>query len=160
MTDNGQTRYEPVSMLLFHHRTSKHEYGAVLFRRLEAAQRLGPGQVLVVDSQRVPGLMRTGPESWWADHVPADALYNVDPYLPPVEVVAAGGVVLRKDSHSSDVLCIFRNGVWDLPKGKQAKGEDLRTCALREIKEETGLQDLVGGRLLATTVHGLSLIHI
>ena len=128
--------------------------GAVLFSRLAAAQRLGADQIWVVASERVPGLVRTGVESWWIDQVPGDAICNLNPYLPPVEVLAAGGLVLRAASGTPEVLCIYRNGVWDLPKGKLDEGEGLRTCALREVSEETGLQALADGPLLATTVHG------
>ena len=159
MTGNRQAHCERVSRLLFHHCAHKgsnadHKHGAVLLSRLEAAQRLGLHSVWVVEAERVPGLIRTGPESWWADQLPSEAVCNLNPYLPPVGLAAAGALVLREDSDALDVLCIFRNGVWDLPKGKQAKKEDLLCCAMREVAEETGLDDLTGGPLLATTMHG------
>jgi len=53
-----------------------------------------------------------------------------------VTVIAAGGLVLNKDNQ---VLFIFRNGVWDLPKGKVEAGEELNLAALREVEEECGL---------------------
>ncbi len=56
------------------------------------------------------------------------------------DVVAAGGVIQREDG---DMLFIYRRGVWDLPKGKQDDGESVEECALREIKEETGIQKVV-----------------
>lgn len=34
----------------------------------------------------------------------------------------------------------FKNGVWDIPKGKKEKNESKLKAALRETKEETGLQ--------------------
>ena len=52
---------------------------------------------------------------------------------------AAGGVV--KNS-KGELLMIFRRGYWDLPKGKQEEGEELRDTALRETTEETGVTDL------------------
>jgi 8-oxo-dGTP pyrophosphatase MutT (NUDIX family) len=52
-------------------------------------------------------------------------------------VQAAGGLVLNEQK---EVLLIFRRGSWDLPKGKLDPGEDLETCALREVQEETGLK--------------------
>src|SRR6476660_6289324 len=54
-------------------------------------------------------------------------------------IKAAGGVVYTKDH---EVLMIFRRGKWDLPKGKLDEGEDLETCALREVKEGTGLETI------------------
>ncbi len=54
-------------------------------------------------------------------------------------VIAAGGVVLNENHH---VLLIFRRGFWDLPKGKVDEGESIAEAALREIEEETGLNQL------------------
>ncbi|HYE55689.1 MAG TPA: NUDIX hydrolase [Chitinophagaceae bacterium] len=52
-------------------------------------------------------------------------------------IQAAGGLVLDP---SKAILFIYRKGKWDLPKGKLDEGETLDQCALREVKEETGLQ--------------------
>lgn len=51
-------------------------------------------------------------------------------------VEAAGGIV--KDE-MGNVLVIFRNGKWDLPKGKLEKGEEINECAVREVEEETAV---------------------
>ncbi len=67
-----------------------------------------------------------------------------------VFVQAAGGFVYTNDHH---VLLIFRRGKWDLPKGKLDAGEDLETCALREIREETGVEKLKSKGSLCTTYH-------
>ena len=64
-------------------------------------------------------------------------------------VPAAGGAVLNKGR----LLCIYRRNRWDLPKGKHESGEDNATAALREVQEETGLQDLELGQPLPTTYH-------
>lgn len=48
---------------------------------------------------------------------------------------AAGGVVKRK----SKLLFIFRNGKWDLPKGKIDDGETNKIAAVREVEEECGI---------------------
>lgn len=63
---------------------------------------------------------------------------------------AAGGVVMNEDGH---VLMIFRRGKWDLPKGKRDDDEDIETCALREVSEETGLQELDLGDKICNTYH-------
>ncbi|MGB5369576.1 MAG: NUDIX hydrolase [Flavobacteriaceae bacterium] len=63
---------------------------------------------------------------------------------------AAGGVVTNK---AGKVLFIYRNDKWDLPKGKLDKGETFEACALREVAEETGVQDLVLENFLKTTYH-------
>jgi 8-oxo-dGTP pyrophosphatase MutT (NUDIX family) len=64
-------------------------------------------------------------------------------------ILAAGGFV-HSDEH---VLLIFRKGKWDLPKGKADKGEDLETCAIREIIEETGLDHVKSEMPLCITYH-------
>ena len=53
------------------------------------------------------------------------------------EIIAAGGLVFNEDG---DLLMIFRRGRWDLPKGKLDDGEQIEDCAVREVKEETGLR--------------------
>ena len=37
---------------------------------------------------------------------------------------------------------IFRNGFWDIPKGKREKGETIEMCARREVMEEVGADSL------------------
>jgi len=54
-------------------------------------------------------------------------------------VQAAGGLV---SNANDELLLIFRRGKWDLPKGKLDKGEKLEDCAVREVKEETGLTNI------------------
>ena len=50
------------------------------------------------------------------------------------EVNAAGGLVSNR---RGDFLLIKRDGLWDLPKGHQEAGEDIRVTAIREVQEET-----------------------
>jgi len=65
-------------------------------------------------------------------------------------IIAGGGIVTNGNG---DLLMIFRRGKWDLPKGKLDKGESLEACALREVTEETGVQNLKLGKLLLVTQH-------
>ena len=51
------------------------------------------------------------------------------------EVNAAGGLVRNR---RGDYLLIKRNGLWDLPKGHQEAGEDIRVTALREVRVIAG----------------------
>ena len=65
-------------------------------------------------------------------------------------VVAAGGKVLNS---SGRILFIFRNGKWDLPKGKTESNETIDQTALREVEEETGIKGLHITKPLEITYH-------
>jgi 8-oxo-dGTP pyrophosphatase MutT (NUDIX family) len=68
-------------------------------------------------------------------------------------VFAAGGLVRNE---KGELLLIFRNGRWDLPKGKSKKGEKPRQTAIREVMEETGISDLSIIKKLPSTYHTYS----
>ena len=88
-------------------------------------------------------------------------------------ITAAGGIVFRLDhDENPEVLMIFRNGVWDLPKGKLEPGETIEMCAAREVSEEVGssLPVIIGklgetyheypeqGKVMGKTTHWYSMI--
>ena len=50
-------------------------------------------------------------------------------------IIAAGGLVRLNNKF----LWIYRNGKWDLPKGKVEKDETIKSAAKREVVEECGL---------------------
>jgi len=66
------------------------------------------------------------------------------------KIIAAGGLVLND---KKELLMIFRRGKWDLPKGKLDDGESIEDCALREVKEETGLQKVDVEQFAGFTYH-------
>jgi 8-oxo-dGTP pyrophosphatase MutT (NUDIX family) len=68
----------------------------------------------------------------------------------PKHIIAAGGVVVND---KGDILFIFRNGYWDLPKGKVEPEENLEAAALREIQEETGIVNATLIRSILPTFH-------
>lgn len=65
-------------------------------------------------------------------------------------VLAAGGLVRSPEGKT---LVIHRLGRWDLPKGKVEPHESMEAAALREVEEETGLQNIELGPLLIKTYH-------
>ncbi|MDD2986214.1 NUDIX domain-containing protein [Flavobacterium sp.] len=67
----------------------------------------------------------------------------------PVEK-AGGGLVYNENK---EVLFIFRNNKWDLPKGGTEKGEDIEETAIREVEEETGVSGLKITNKLGKTYH-------
>lgn len=65
-------------------------------------------------------------------------------------IIAGGGLVKNKEG---EYLMIFRKGKWDLPKGKIEKGEDVKSGAIREVEEETGVEDISLDYKLGKTYH-------
>lgn len=65
-------------------------------------------------------------------------------------VVAGGGKVYND---KGAVLFIYRNGKWDLPKGKTEGNETIEETAIREVSEETGVNGLRITKSLPTTYH-------
>ncbi|MCG2710763.1 MAG: NUDIX domain-containing protein [Candidatus Omnitrophica bacterium] len=57
---------------------------------------------------------------------------------------SSGGVIFRKEAGTVLFLIIYsaRNKLWGFPKGHIEPNETEQEAALREITEETGLQDL------------------
>ncbi|TVQ17283.1 MAG: NUDIX domain-containing protein [Bacteroidetes bacterium] len=66
------------------------------------------------------------------------------------EITAGGGLVQNPDD---EILFIFRNGKWDLPKGKPEKNENIKETALREVEEECGITGLEIVGTLPETYH-------
>jgi len=66
-------------------------------------------------------------------------------------VIDAGGGIIR--NRKGELLFIFRKGKWDLPKGKIEAGETIADGAIREVKEECGLNQVSLGKLLSLTYH-------
>jgi len=66
------------------------------------------------------------------------------------EAKAGGGLVYNKNG---EILFIFRNGKWDLPKGGIEKGEEIEDTAMREVEEETGVGKLRITDKLQKTYH-------
>ncbi|WKK64961.1 NUDIX hydrolase [Lutimonas zeaxanthinifaciens] len=65
-------------------------------------------------------------------------------------IEASGGIVKNPEK---EVLFIYRNDKWDLPKGKIESGESRTEAALREVEEECGFTELKSGNFIGTTYH-------
>lgn len=63
---------------------------------------------------------------------------------------AAGGLVRNE---KDEYLVIFRKGKWDLPKGKIDYDESPEQAAIREVKEECGIENLEKLCSLNVTFH-------
>ena len=64
--------------------------------------------------------------------------------------ISAGGIVFND---KNEVLMIQRRGYWDMAKGRMEKGETKPETAVREVMEETGLQNIELQEFITTTYH-------
>lgn len=61
----------------------------------------------------------------------------------PQKEISAGGIVIRETPKGPQVLMIKdHQGKWTFPKGHVEEGEEPSGTAVREIQEETGLNEL------------------
>jgi 8-oxo-dGTP pyrophosphatase MutT (NUDIX family) len=68
--------------------------------------------------------------------------------LPIQDAVSAGGVVWRRGQDERVEVVICRGDrIWGLPKGTPDVNEQIEETALREVREETGLEVRLGERL-------------
>lgn len=65
-------------------------------------------------------------------------------------IVAGGGLVYNS---KGEILFIYRNDKWDLPKGKAEKNETIEETSIREVEEETKVEGLQITEFLQTTYH-------
>jgi len=75
----------------------------------------------------------------------------LDEFKTRFKLIKAGGGVVWNDQ--GELLMIHRLGKWDLPKGKIEVAEDVSVGAVREVEEETGLQDIALKELVKNTYH-------
>jgi len=64
-----------------------------------------------------------------------------------VREISSGGVVYRRYKGRTEVALIRTRDKWRLPKGRVEEGEGLQETALREVREESGLEGRVVAKL-------------
>lgn len=68
-------------------------------------------------------------------------------------IKASGGLVFNEQGQ---LLAIYRRGHWDLPKGKIEAGESKKEAAIREVQEETGIDNIECKERIGKTYHTYS----
>ena len=73
-------------------------------------------------------------------------------YRPKVEETSAGGLVLDRTGGVTKAALIARHDrrgrlIWSLPKGHLEAGESAEQAAVREVREETGIDGRIVGAL-------------
>lgn len=71
--------------------------------------------------------------------------------LDTAEIIVAGGGIVFNENN--ELLMIHRRGKWDMPKGKIELKEKILDGAIREIKEETGVEIAHAEEKQITTYH-------
>jgi 8-oxo-dGTP pyrophosphatase MutT (NUDIX family) len=84
--------------------------------------------------------------------------------LRTARATSAGGVVHRADGGRPEIVLVHRRvpPLWALPKGTPDSGETLEETAVRETREETGLEVEIEGPITAISyffVHGRTRYH-
>ncbi len=134
-----------------------------IFRKLSVNETLA-AEVIQRDGTGKPVLGEDGKplkiEKVAGDPIYSNNLVNINSFIAdfnrcyPTSAVEprsfSGGVVYNKNK---EVLFIFRNGKWDLPKGGMDKGEEMEQTAMREVEEETGVNQLKIQKKLIKTYH-------
>lgn len=69
-------------------------------------------------------------------------------------VKAGGGIV---ENEFGELLFMYRNGHFDLPKGHWEEGETIIQTAKREVLEECGMKNLQVGEFLACSLHSYTM---
>lgn len=64
-----------------------------------------------------------------------------------VREISSGGIVYRRYKGVTEVALIRVRNRWCLPKGQVEEGEGVQETALREVREETGLEGRVVAKL-------------
>ena len=73
----------------------------------------------------------------------------------PYTIIEAGGGIVENEF--GEILMIFRRDKWDFPKGKAEPDETHEQTALREVEDETGVQQLAITEALPDTQHTYTL---
>jgi 8-oxo-dGTP pyrophosphatase MutT (NUDIX family) len=64
-----------------------------------------------------------------------------------VREVSSGGVIYRRHAGATEIALIRVRNRWGLPKGHVEEGESVDQTAVREVREETGLEGRVSRKL-------------
>jgi len=117
----------------------------------------GPDEEASETTRRPPRRAKPGPKTVGAKNRPTAARRKpASTQMPPSRrEVSAGGVVYRRTRKGASVALAARrtqkgNLVWGLAKGLIEPGETPERAAIREVREETGLEAMIEASLGTT----------
>ena len=76
---------------------------------------------------------------WLQDQTSAGAPLKEES-IRTIKEISAGGVIYRKTGDDIEIALIHTRNRWGLPKGHVEERESVEQAALREVREETGLE--------------------
>jgi len=76
---------------------------------------------------------------WLQEQTSAGAPLKEDS-IRTIKEISAGGVIYRKTGDDIEIALIHTRNRWGLPKGHVEERESVEQAALREVREETGLE--------------------
>lgn len=117
-----------------------------LFRRLEKRVR-ALHSYSVPEIIALPVIAGSAPYLRWLREQVAGERPSRGDDLRTVKEVSAGGVIYRKNGSEIKIALIHVRNRWGLPKGHVEEGESIEATALREVREETGLEGKVVRKL-------------
>ena len=124
---------------------------------LRRARKRRGANVIAIAPTKLTGEVRESPDGTIiTKRIPGKAALNTRPFKELRQVVAGGGIITRWKKEKLQVLLIYRRNRWDLPKGKRNRGETNKECALREVREELGIENLKIVQPLGSTLHGFT----
>lgn len=117
-----------------------------LFNKLEKRVR-GLHSYSVPEVIALPVVAGSGDYLGWLRDQVDNAGEGEDENVRTVREISAGGVIYRRNADDYEVALIHVRHRWGLPKGHVEEGERDDEAALREVREETGLEGKLIRRL-------------
>ena len=117
-----------------------------------SSNKFNNSSIIVRNSSEINAYNKVG--KFLFQHISSNPLKSIENWFVNYEFIdAAGGLV----ENNGKFLWIFRNGIWDLPKGKLEINENFKSAGIREVREECLDSNLKISKLIYISFHTYSL---